>query len=245
MATAEVQSEHAEAEVDEERRKALWLSVRINDIAPDVEADVDEVESWTEEERAAVIRVLDDPPQNITAVAEGLPEWFDDTRFGRVAFGALRAKLDRALKREDRVRKAERRLADEKSALYDIDDQIEDLKKQRKGAESRVEAAVFALQRAVTDQEAGQNALPFGEAAEEVITDPAATAPIADLGLSESFTEKLTAAEIATVGDLVGRINADELWHRKIKGVGEKRVDELIDALNAWRQEHPAPSALV
>lgn len=63
--------------------------------------------------------------------------------------------------------------------------------------------------------------------------------PISALGLSESLTGKLLEAGYSRVGELIGRINTDELWYRKIKGVGKTNVDKITDALTDWYAKNP------
>lgn len=63
-----------------------------------------------------------------------------------------------------------------------------------------------------------------------------------DHGLTEKMVETLVDHEFSTIGKLEAAMRADEWWHRKIKGFGEERVTKLIDAMVAFRAEHPVPT---
>lgn len=79
-------------------------------------------------------------------------------------------------------------------------------------------------------------------AAPAATPDPAKSAPLSVLaphGLTESKAEKLAEADIRTVADLEACINAGRLM--KIKGIGEKAIDKIADAVLAWREKNPAP----
>jgi hypothetical protein len=71
--------------------------------------------------------------------------------------------------------------------------------------------------------------------------DTAGQADISELGLTEKECEKFYAADIRTVADLESRMRSDEWWHRKIKGVGQAKVDRVTDLLFAYRRENPVP----
>lgn len=81
------------------------------------------------------------------------------------------------------------------------------------------------------------------------MADPGETAGFEALGLSESFRSKLSESQLAkevklkTVADLERAIAADEWWHKKIKGVGKTKLDDLLDAIVAYRAEYPIPVA--
>jgi len=97
------------------------------------------------------------------------------------------------------------------------------------------------------DVEAGKNR-PHGTPALDAVAkavmkvDPAKTANISELGLTEKETDKLINGEINTIADLESRMRNDEWWHRKIDKVGPKTVDKISDALLDWRMKNPIPS---
>lgn len=95
------------------------------------------------------------------------------------------------------------------------------------------------------DVEAGKDrphGTPLMDATAKVLReDPAKTAKIEVLGMTESETDKLIAAEIETVAELESRIRTDEWWHKKVPGFGPKKVDKLIDLLTDWRMKNPVP----
>lgn len=87
-----------------------------------------------------------------------------------------------------------------------------------------------------------QPGLPFADATE----DEGAALPIETLtefGLSDSLIEKISEcpASPRTIGELEAFIRADELWHQKIKGLGEAKIEKLIDALTGFRVAYPHP----
>lgn len=76
--------------------------------------------------------------------------------------------------------------------------------------------------------------------------DPSAELPIDALvqyGITDKAAESLESQECPTIGALEKLMREDELWHRKLEGFGEAKVNKLIDALLAFRKEHPIPEA--
>ena len=125
------------------------------------------------------------------------------------------------------------------------------LREELKEARKRFETAVAALRRAIRDQESRQLTLPFG--------DGTAGAPAGDFwgdeevyalqqfGLTENQCEKIATAlekfsRPTTVRALRDWIAEDDLWHRKIDGVGPATVDKITDALFRYQQENPEPT---
>jgi hypothetical protein len=89
-----------------------------------------------------------------------------------------------------------------------------------------------------------QPPLPFGKSDSlEDVGGEMNVGVLTDHGLTDKMVETLWDHEIETIGQLEETIASDEWWHRKIKGFGEERVTKLIDALVAFRAEHPIPSA--
>lgn len=48
--------------------------------------------------------------------------------------------------------------------------------------------------------------------------------------------------EIKTIGDLERTIRENEWWHRDCSGIGPKGIDKIVEALAAFRRQHPMPS---
>ncbi|MCC7419831.1 MAG: hypothetical protein IT428_06105 [Planctomycetaceae bacterium] len=75
--------------------------------------------------------------------------------------------------------------------------------------------------------------------------DKGAAMPMASLvphGLTAKKAESLAAAFGKTIGHLEKAMRENEYWHRDVKGMGEEWITKTIDALLAFRKEHPVPS---
>lgn len=83
------------------------------------------------------------------------------------------------------------------------------------------------------DGAATANATPLGKGSKD---------PVSALGLSQAITERLENYGLKTVGELIDLINTDEIWHRKIKGIGEVTIDKVTNALNDWYAKNPEPA---
>lgn len=239
-AEPEVNADELRSEADEAQKAADQLAARIRDLMPDWEGDGETVMDWTPESREDVAKLLNDPPERLGDWGDEVspPLTFEEACTLYVA--VIQRKLHNLENRERTVKQAERRLTKEKELLADIDREIEDLKKQRKGQESKVEAAVFALQSRVRDQVTGQNALPLvvdEDESERGSNDPADTAPIADLDLTPSLTEKLVEGGIARISDAIAWASEDK--RRKIAGIGDAAFETISEALNVWRDNNP------
>lgn len=68
-------------------------------------------------------------------------------------------------------------------------------------------------------------------------------APVSVLKLSKGMLEKLEEAEVETIQDLERRIATGDFVPGAIKGIGQSAVDKITDALVAYRNECPVPSA--
>lgn len=68
-------------------------------------------------------------------------------------------------------------------------------------------------------------------------------APVSVLKLSKGMLDKLEEAEVETIQDLEWRIAAGDFVPGAIKGIGQSAVDKITDALVAYRNECPVPSA--
>lgn len=71
-----------------------------------------------------------------------------------------------------------------------------------------------------------------------------------EFGLTMKQVEMIQESELAkkfdgllTVGQLEKAMRDDEWWHRKIKGIGKTKVDQVSDAIVAFRASNPVPSA--
>ncbi len=62
------------------------------------------------------------------------------------------------------------------------------------------------------------------------------------IGLTDTQIEAIAQKDIKTVADLENFIATDEWWHQKIKGIGEKAVNRVIDTLVAFRAIYPIPA---
>lgn len=144
------------------------------------------------------------------------------------------------LKEEEK--EARDRVADQKESILSLEHQLRELATDMK----RVKDGSYTPQ-------AKQQALPFeadqADSAGPVRPDPGETAGFEALGLSEAFRAKLEESQLAkefklkTVADLERAIAADEWWHKKIKGVGKTKLDDLTDSIVAYRATHPIPTA--
>ena len=64
----------------------------------------------------------------------------------------------------------------------------------------------------------------------------------APIGMTEKQLDILKAAEINTIADLEKRMREDEWWHKKLKGIGEDKINRLTDTLLAYRLVYPVPT---
>lgn len=149
--------------------------------------------------------------------------------------------------------------------LREAEENVESLKADMKEAKAYLEKiqgqAAQLMRRLYEIEHGGQQHLPFDDEHPDVAAgkgrphgtplldatakalreDPAKTAKIEVIGMTESETDKLIAAEIETVAELESRIRTDEWWHKKVPGFGPKKVDKLIDLLTDWRMKNPVP----
>jgi hypothetical protein len=72
--------------------------------------------------------------------------------------------------------------------------------------------------------------------------DEAGRESIKKLGMTKGLTANVEAAGCKTIADLEEFIRTNEWWHRNIKGVGEEKVNIILDSLMVYRQQHPVPS---
>lgn len=244
---AETDAERAEREAAERKAKAdRQLHARLLDLLPSHhDIPIETVAAWDDDEREAVTLLITEPPAELADIPEHVIGLFPEGVTWLLAYAAQRRRLENALRRDDRVRKAERRLVKEQRTLKEIDDDLDDLKGQRKSQEAKVQAAVHVLQEAVKDQSNGQNTLP-GTTPEEPAdeprpsppADPAATAPVSDLEeLTETEVANLVDAGIHRMSDLIAW--ADDERRRKVKGFGKAKLELLGAALNRWREANP------
>lgn len=230
----ELRDEAAKAE-----QAAEQLAARIRDLLPDLTLDTVDVMEWTPEARQAVAKLMDEPPRDMADSAEAARLSMGDEAHDRLIFAALCRKLDNAMKRDDRVRKAERAAAKARHNVVLRSSVLKQAKKDLDGAEAQLDAALYSLQVAVTDKGNRQNALPLLDAEEgdAAPADPAATAPIADLNLSSALTEKLVEAGIKRVAEAVDWRGSDS--PRKVAGIGKAAEEKIDEALMDWRERNP------
>lgn len=134
--------------------------------------------------------------------------------------------------------------------LSESEEEHKDLAKQAKDAKTAMEGNHLHLSmlcRRLADAMNGnyQPTLFDAEPKPLPLADEAADMPVGvlkDFGLTDKMVETLVDHEFPTIGKLESSMRADEWWHRKIKGFGEERVTKLIDALVAFRSQHPVPS---
>lgn len=95
-----------------------------------------------------------------------------------------------------------------------------------------------------------QQRLPFGKdgeqrSASEPLVDEGGKQPVAALvefGITENMAEVLVEqAECGTVCQIEQLIATNPVWHRDIKGFGEKKIDKLTDAIVEFRKKFPVP----
>lgn len=253
----ETAEERAAREAAERKAKAdQQLHARILELDPKADVSLETVAEWNDDQRAAVAELLNDPPASLDDIPLVAVNALGEGDAQALAFAATRRKLDLAMKRDDRVRKAERRLAKEQRELKRIDDEIDELKEDRKGQDAKVKAAVSTFQAAVKDQASGQNALPLGES--EAVSfpeptdaerrehdrpsDPAAVADIDALELSDAIKQAFRDAGKTTVEQVRAWVQSPPSGREKVAGVGPVKVQLVADALNAWVNALPAPA---
>lgn len=244
-------------EPSHEEVAADQLAKRILDLAPDCGVTAETVLEWGEDDdqskevREAVTALLNDPPKKLGEWPEIVTEVLTFSVAAELYVATIQRKLANAMARDRLVRDSERRLGKEKRALKRIEDEIKSLNNEKKTQQDVVDAAVASLQSRVRDQASGQNALKFEEPTGDVSAaatsdapavsaapaDPAASAPIADLGLSSALTEKMVEAGLNRVADAIEWLNTDT--PAKKKGLGASKITEIGNALNRWREAHP------
>ncbi len=134
-------------------------------------------------------------------------------------------------------------LDSEEEEISELKTQIKDLRESQKANYAKLKA----LNSDLRDIKNGQYQRKLFAGVEQTAekpkpVDPATVTGIENLGMTEKENELLAAAEIKTVADLEKRMREDMLWHRKIKGFGQAKVDKLSDQLLAWRMQNPVPS---
>lgn len=239
-------------EAEKAKQAADQLAARIKDLLPETTFDGDRVMEWTPESREAIAKLIDDPPRNIGDIPDDVIDALTDGSAVDLVIAAIRRQLDNALRRDDRVRKAERKAAKFRHLVVRRTEEMKSAKTALDKAKDDLDAALYVLQVAVRDQASGQNALPMpdGESPEEngasdipenIPADPAATAPVADLDLTAAQTEAFVDAGMSRVADVIAW--AGDERRRKVKGIGPQAFEAVREKLIAWREANPMPDA--
>ena len=133
-------------------------------------------------------------------------------------------------------------LINQRHAVKDAEDVVEDTKLEHKEAKLHQEATQEKLNRLVDQLEDIENGnyqplLVFP--ADEPAEDPGKTFFVGDLDITPGQVEKLNEAEIGTVAQLEEAIRQGKI--QSISGIGETAVDRISDAVVKYREEFPVP----
>lgn len=141
-------------------------------------------------------------------------------------------------KRNTAIINAEKDVESWKRELDDLSARVNDTRKAWK-------EAVEALQREITRQER-QGELSFDEKAPAKSAEPASQADeggkkklSAVAGITESMVEKLSTIDVSTVAELEAAMREGKIVAGRVKGLGEKVIDKISDALRVFREANP------
>ena len=141
-------------------------------------------------------------------------------------------------KRNTAIINAEKDVESWKRELDDLSARVNDTRKAWK-------ESVEALQREITRQER-QGELSFDEKAPAKSAEPTSLADTggktklsAVAGITESMVEKLSTIDVSTVAELELAMREGKIVPGRVKGLGEKVIDKITDALRKFRESNP------
>lgn len=178
---------------------------------------------------------VSDKPDNATPAPEMTGSEIESIR---KELAEARKRLKALEKRNDAIIAAEKEVDAWKRELDDLSARVNDT---RKGWKESVEA----LQREITRQER-QGELSFDEKAPAKPAEPAAQADTsgqtklsAVAGITESMAEKLSTIDVSTVAELEQAMREGKIVPGRVKGLGEKVIDKISEALRVFRAANP------
>ena len=158
---------------------------------------------------------------------------------------AIRKELAEAKKRLRALEKRNRAIVDAEKDVESWKRELDDLSARVNDTRKAWKESVEALQREITRQER-QGELSFDEKAPAKPTGQASqvdtggqTKLSAVAGITESMVEKLSTIDVSTVAELEQAMQAGKIVPGRVKGLGEKVIDKITDALRKFRESNP------
>ena len=158
---------------------------------------------------------------------------------------AIRKELAEAKKRLRALEKRNRAIVDAEKDVESWKRELDDLSARVNDTRKAWKESVEALQREITRQER-QGELSFDEKAPAKPTGQASqvdtggqTKLSAVAGITESMVEKLSTIDVSTVAELEQAMQAGKIVPGRVKGLGEKVIDKISDALRVFREANP------
>lgn len=190
--------------------------------------------------------------EGVTAVADPLPP--ETVAMSPEEVAAVRKELDDAKKRIRALEKRNKAIVDKEKEVESWKRELDYLTASINETRKAWKDSVEALQKEITRQER-QAELPFDETRQYGEGKPAATAPsepaappvdtalatkLSDVaGFSESIRDKLGTIDVTTVGELEQAMRDGKIVPQRVKGLGEKAISVITEALRLFRFQHP------
>jgi hypothetical protein len=155
---------------------------------------------------------------------------------------AIRKELAEAKKRLKALEKRNRAIVDAERDVEQWKRELDDLSGRINDTRKAWREAVEALQREITRQER-QGELSFDEKAPAKPASQADTSGQTKLsavaGITESVAEKLSTIDVSTVAELEAAMREGKIVPGRVKGLGEKVIDKISEALRVFRAANP------
>lgn len=253
-----------ETEADRLLREFQSLGIAVHeDRVREINGDFHEIDAWVTSATESLTSTgrIPEIPTCVEKIADFDAEWKSPADYAKLLrenrqfkekLEALNARRQDELEAEAEVRAC-------REEILRIKREQQGLKDELKDAEASLYSAVNRLQSIVRRQGGRQRNLAFSgymgdddtkqdEEESAVASDDWGNEPLSALvefGMTDDKINKILEAQpdINTVRALRDFINADDQWHRKIKGLGETWIDKLTDALTAYYTAHPEQSA--
>jgi DNA repair exonuclease SbcCD ATPase subunit len=155
---------------------------------------------------------------------------------------AIRKELAEAKKRLKALEKRNRAIVDAERDVESWKRELDDLSARVNDTRKAWKEAVEALQREITRQER-QGELSFDEKAPAKPASQADTGGQTKLsavaGITDSMVEKLSTIDVSTVAELEQAMREGKIVPGRVKGLGEKVIDKISEALRVFREANP------
>ncbi len=188
--------------------------------------------------------------QNATAVAE--PPTTEPVVMSSEEIEAIRKELADAKRKLRAMEKRNKAIIDAEKAVdswkRDLDNltaELNDTRKSWKQAVERLQAEIKRNERQGELEFDGKPAATVQPAAasedpKNPPIDAAVATKLSDVpGFTDSTREKLASIDVSTVGELEQAMREGKIVPGRVKGLGEKIIDKISDALRAFREANP------